>query len=73
MPVDGKPIVSLINEQSKVYADGMRVGDTVTEVDGKKIDDFCAFVTETEDEKPMYRFSLQSGDGVKKAVVYERQ
>ena len=73
VPVDGKPIVSLINEQSKVYADGMRVGDTVTEVDGKKIDDFCTFVTETEDEKPIYRFSLQSGDGVKKAVVYERQ
>ena len=72
VPVGGKPIVSLINEQSKVYANGMRMGDTITGVDGRKMDNFCMFVAEVNAKKRTYKLSLLSEEGVKKEIVYER-
>lgn len=55
-----------------VAIDGMRMGDTITEVDGKKMDNFCMFVAEVNAKKRTYKFSLLSEEGVKKEIVYER-
>ena len=66
---DNTLFVSKINEASDEYAQGLRVNDAITEVEGIAVSNYCDLIEAVADIKRSYFVKFRGTDGKEKQVL----
>ena len=73
IPIDNRPTVGLVWEQSDAYRAGFRQGDTIEAIDGQPIGSFRQFMAYRFVKGQTYTYTLRDRNGRKKLVLLLRK